>query len=177
MLHYSWDMVHEGCNYFSSLVHFLLFYSPNSPKNQNFEKMKKTIRDIIILHMCIKNYDQMMYSSWDMAHDRCNCYFSFWAIFCLLTPPKNQNFGKMKRIPGDIIILHKCTRNYDQIMYGSWDMLRNGQMDGQMDGWKKWHKEVGAPPKKPPGDIIILQKSYDHMLYCSWDMVRDRCKC
>ena len=24
----------------------------------------------------------MLYSSWDMACDRCNCYFSFWAIFC-----------------------------------------------------------------------------------------------
>ena len=36
-------------------------------KNQNFKKMKKTPEDIIILHMCIKNFDHMMYSSWDMA--------------------------------------------------------------------------------------------------------------
>ena len=43
-----------------------------------------------------------------MMHDRCNCYFSFWAIFCpftpLLTVPKNQNLNKMKKTPGDIII-------------------------------------------------------------------------
>ena len=32
--------------------------------------MKKTTRDIIILHMFTKNYDQMMYGSWDMLHDR-----------------------------------------------------------------------------------------------------------
>ena len=48
------------------ISHFGLFFAllpPNSPKNQNFEKMKKTPGDIIILHMCTKNYDQMMYSS------------------------------------------------------------------------------------------------------------------
>ena len=49
--------------------HFLPFYSSKSPKNQNFEKMKKTPGDIIILNMCTKYYDQMMYSSWDMVRD------------------------------------------------------------------------------------------------------------
>ena len=37
----------------------------------------------------------------------------------------------MKTTPGDIIILLKCTKNYDQMMYGSGDMVHNGQMDGQ----------------------------------------------
>ena len=55
-----------------------------------------------------------MYGSCDMVRDRCNCYFSFWAI-----SPKNQNFEKTKKVPGDIIILHMCTKNYDQMMYGS----------------------------------------------------------
>ena len=36
---------------------FLPFYHLNSPKNQNFKKMKKTTGDIIILHMRTKNYD------------------------------------------------------------------------------------------------------------------------
>ena len=31
---------------------FLPFYPPNNPKNQNFEKLKKNPRDIIILHKC-----------------------------------------------------------------------------------------------------------------------------
>ena len=44
----------------------------------------------------------------------------FGLFFALLSPnsPKNQNFEKMKKMPGDII-LHKCTKNYDQMMYGS----------------------------------------------------------
>ena len=49
-----------------------------------------------------------------MTCDRCNHYFSFWAIFCPFSLPnntKNQNFNKMKNIPKDIIILHMCTKN------------------------------------------------------------------
>ena len=149
------------------------------------KKKKKTPGDITILHMCSKKFDQMMYASWDMVHDRCN-YFSFWAIFCLFTPItsqkikilktwknswryihfiyvyqklwsddvrflryvarqmlllflilgyflpfyppnslKNQNFEKMKKTPEDIIILHTCTKNYNQMMYTSWYMGRD----------------------------------------------------
>ena len=47
--------------------------------------------------------------------------------------PKYQNLKKMKKTPGDIIILHTCTKNYDQIMYGSWDMVRNRRMDRRME--------------------------------------------
>ena len=41
---------------------------------------------------------------------------------CLIYSPKNENFKKMKKVPGDIIILHKCTKNYDHVLYCSWDM-------------------------------------------------------
>ena len=36
--------------------------------------------------------------------------------------PKNQNFKKTKKAHGDIIILHKCTKNHDHMLYCSWDM-------------------------------------------------------
>ena len=49
------------------------------------------------------------------------------------TNPKNQNFAKMKKNSGDIIILHMCTKNYDQMMYGSLDMVRERQTDRQTD--------------------------------------------
>ena len=70
--------------------HFELFFCPfnppNSPKNNNFKKLKTPPGYIIILHMCTKNHDHMLYCSWDMVHDRCNSYFSFWANFCPFTP-------------------------------------------------------------------------------------------
>ena len=40
------------------IFHFGLLFAllpPKSSKNQNFEKMNKMSRDIIILHMCTKN--------------------------------------------------------------------------------------------------------------------------
>ena len=44
-------------------------------------------------------------------------------------PPNNlkyQNFEKMKKPPGDIITLHMCTINDNPMMYGSWNMERDG---------------------------------------------------
>ena len=34
----------------------------------------------------------------------------------------------------DDIILNKCTKNYNQMMYGSWDIVCDGHMNGQTDG-------------------------------------------
>ena len=42
---------------------FFALLPPNNPKNQNFEKMKKTSGDTIILQMCTINENHMMYGS------------------------------------------------------------------------------------------------------------------
>ena len=91
---------------FVILGHFLPFSPPKTPKNQNFENMKKTPGDIIILQKCTINDNHIMYGSWDN-------FLSFWAIFCSFTPLRTQKikvFKKWKKIPGDIMILHKCTK-------------------------------------------------------------------
>ena len=71
-------------------------------------------------------------------------FLSFWTIFCTFTPlktqkikilklghfspfypcknPKNQNFGKMKKTPEDII-LYKSTKNHDHMLHCSWDTM------------------------------------------------------
>ena len=96
MMYSSWDMAHDRCRcncYFSFWAIFLPFYPLlNRPKNQNFEQIQKTHRDIIILHMYIyQKIWVMMNSSWGIVHDRCNCYFSFWAIICPFTPLSSKN--------------------------------------------------------------------------------------
>ena len=67
---------------------FFPFYTPNNPKNQNIEKLKKKTGDIIILQVYHKwqSYDVsgLMYGSWDMKRDRHN-FLSFWTIFCPFT--------------------------------------------------------------------------------------------
>ena len=69
------------------LDHFLPFYPLKNLKNQNFKKMKKMPGDNIFLQKCTKNHNHMVWCSWDIGHDGCNCYFSLWAIFCPFTPP------------------------------------------------------------------------------------------
>ena len=34
-------------------------------------------------------------------------------------------YKKMKKTPGDIVILHKCTKNQDHMLYCSGDMVHN----------------------------------------------------
>ena len=88
--------------FFVILDHFLPIYPSNNLKNQNFEKLEKTPEDIIILHKCTKNHHHMLYCSWNKVYDRCNFYFSFWAIFCpftSLTAQKIKIFKKWKRYP------------------------------------------------------------------------------
>ena len=46
--------------------------SPNKPENQNFEKMKKASGDVVILNLCNKKCDHMMYAYSDMECDRYN---------------------------------------------------------------------------------------------------------
>ena len=106
---------------------FLPFYYPNNLQNQNFETMKKPPGDIIILHRCTINDNHMMYGSWDNEHDT-NFFCHFWPFFALLTSWKKQNFAKLKKTPGDIIILHMCSINDNHMMFGSSDME-----------WLFWH--------------------------------------
>ena len=65
------------------LDHFLHFYPPHNPKNQNFKQMKKTAGGIIILNLCTIN-DNHMYGFWDIKCDRQN-FLSLWNVFCPFT--------------------------------------------------------------------------------------------
>ena len=63
------------------------FLTPLTAQKTNIKKsLKKMTQDIIILYKWTKNHDHMLYCSWDMVCDRCNCYFSFWAISSPFTP-------------------------------------------------------------------------------------------
>ena len=129
MMYGSWYMKCNEQNFFVNLDHFLHFYPTNNPKNQNSEKMKKPLGNIIILHLCTINDNHMMYGSWDIKHDGQN-FLSLWTIFCPFTLLTTQNIKilkKMKNTPGDII-LHMCTINDNHMMYGFWDIERDRQI-------------------------------------------------
>ena len=142
--------------FFVILCLFLPFYPITNLKNQNFEKMKHKPRDIIILHLCTTNDNHMMNGSWDMECDR-HYFFSCWTIFCPFTCltiqkinilKKNENVGVPK-------IMIRCSVPE---MWGATD----GQTEKRTDGRKKWHIEVGAPPKNKLIDQFSSLSRSDH---------------
>ena len=84
------------------------------PENENFEKMKKTLEHIIILQMFNINDSHIIYGFSDMECNKIFCHFGpFSALLAPPTPhfspnnPENQNFEKLEKAPGFIIILPK----------------------------------------------------------------------
>ena len=103
-------------------------FGPNSPENQNCEKLKKTPGDIIILHKCTIKDNHMIYGSWYMKCNGQNV-FVIWGHFLPFSLPnclENPNIYNKKK-PGDIIILHKCAKIHDHRIYCSWDIARDRQ--------------------------------------------------
>ena len=114
-------MIYGSWNIRSDRQKFSTYHLTHLHQNENFQKNgKNTWR---YYHFKNINNSHMMYGSSDMECNRHN-FLSFWTIFALLprpNNPKNQNFEKMKKLPGDIIILQRCNINDNHMMYGSWD--------------------------------------------------------
>ena len=101
----------------------------------------------------------MMYDSWDMVPDRQN-FLSFLTIFCTFTPLKTQkikSLNKLKKTPGDIIILHRCSINENHMMYGSWDMEHDRQ--NFLSFWTLFCPFTPVTTRK----IIIFKKWKKHL--------------
>ena len=100
--------------------------------------------------------------------------------------PENQNFvknGNKYLVPGDIIILHKCTKYDKHMIYGFWDMKHNRQIF--LSFWANFcpftplaTQKIKILKKKQhlkiPSFYTSETKNHDYMLYCSWDMAHDR---
>ena len=141
VMHSSWDMVRDRCNYFLFWTIFCPFI-PLTAQKINILKWKKRL-EISSFYICVPKIIIRwcrLPEIWCVTDVIVISHFGL--LFALLPPPppphppnspKNHNFEKMKKEPGDIIILHKCTKNYDQMIYGSWDMVRDGRMDGRTE--------------------------------------------
>ena len=152
--------------------------------------MNRFAGDIIILDMCTKNHNHMMYGSWDTELDRHN-FLSFWVIFRPFTPPipliiSKIKILKKKKWKKSLEILtfytYMCTINEDHMIYGSWNIRCDRQK--LLSFWAIFcpfsltttQKIIILKLKKTPGDIIILYicTINDNMMYGSWYMECDR---
>ena len=128
MMYASWDMEHDRYIFLAFWAIFRPFIQLLTLKIKFWKKCKKKHGDIIFLQKCTINEDHMMYVSWDIRYEG-QRFVSFGDIFCFLTPLTTRKIEiliKWKK-PGDMIILHLCATNGDDMVYGSWDMERDGQ--------------------------------------------------
>ena len=127
--------------FFVILDHFLYIYlPPPSPSTTQRIKILK----------------EMKKNTWNIS-SFCNsvpkimtiCY-TVYEIWCM-TDVITFHFGSF--LPKDIIILYICSKNYDQMMYGSRDMVHDRRMERRPDGktdiqrggcptWKYIHKNL-----------------------------------
>ena len=84
MIYSSWDIKCERLK-LVIMDHFCPFTLRKTPKNQNFENMKKML-EISSFYKSVPETTIMRYSSWDMELHRQDSFLSFRAIFCPFTP-------------------------------------------------------------------------------------------
>ena len=97
------------------------------PNIKNWKKMKKMPADIIIVLHKHVYHKWRSYNMWFLKYEMQQTEFfvilgNFLPFYLLTT-----KFWKNEKTLGDIIILRMCTIHDNHMMYGSWDMERDGQ--------------------------------------------------
>ena len=128
MMYGSWDNEHNGQNFLSFWTLFFPLPPLTTQKIKILNKWKKH-PEILSFYTCLSKITIIwcMVPEISSTTDRLFCHFDNFLPFYPPNNSKNRNFEKLKKTPGDIIILHKCTINDNHILYGSWDMKHDGQ--------------------------------------------------
>ena len=111
-----------------TLQNFLLAFIDELLKNlkkQNFEKMKKKVLEISSFYTCVLK-TTIIWGKVPEIWSETEFFCHFGSFFALFPPspnnPENQNFEKMRKASGDIIILRLCNKKHDHMMYAYSDM-------------------------------------------------------
>ena len=118
MLYCSWDKACDGCNcYFS----FWSILCPCTPITA--QKWKKTL-EISSFYTIVPKIIIICYTALDIWCMTDVIIFHFGLFFALLPPLQpitwkfqQQQKKRRKKIPRDIFILHKCTKNHNAILF------------------------------------------------------------
>ena len=114
----------QQTEFFAILDRFLPFYPSKQPENSKFWKNEKNTWRCY--HFTQLYYKWQSHDVWFLRYQA--WWTEFFVIldhFLLFYPSnnlKNQNFEKLKKTSGYIIILHRCTINDNHMMYGPWDI-------------------------------------------------------
>ena len=136
-----------------------------------------------------KKSDYILYCSWHMARDGCNCCFSFRAISCPFTSLAAQKvkISKQWKKPMEISSFYTSVPKIMIIRYTVPEIWRMTDVIAIFILGYTFPFFLPNSPKnenfktmkKRLGDIILHKctKNHDHILYCYWDMTRARCNC
>ena len=112
----------QETNFLVTLDHFLLFYPPNNPKNQNLKKWKNTSRDIIIWHNVYHKWQS--YDIWFLRYEAWQIeFFVILDQFLLFYPLRTQKIKILKiwKIHPKILSFYKWQSYYIWFLrYGAW---------------------------------------------------------
>ena len=117
-----WCMVPENgarqTEFLSFWTSFCLFTPLTTQKTKILKKWKKRLEILSLYKGSRKSYNV-----WFLRHGARQTEFflilDHFLPFCTLNNPKSRHFVKMEKRPGDMIILHKCTKNHDHMLYCS----------------------------------------------------------
>ena len=120
-------MARDGCHCYFSFWEILALLIPDTPKNENVTKIKKKKNHLEIssFNTSVPKIMIICYIApeiWHIADIIVIFHFGLFLLFYSLSSPKNENLKIMKRNPEDNIILQKCTKNHDHMLYCSWDI-------------------------------------------------------
>ena len=123
----SWDIQHD--RHFSFVI--LDIFCPFNPlTTQNIKILKKLKKNAWRYYHFTHMYQKWQSCDvWFLRYQaqQTDFFCHFGQFLAHLPPinPKNWNFEKMKKISGDIIILHTSTKSQDHMLYCSWHMTHD----------------------------------------------------
>ena len=176
-----------------NFLSFWAIFCSFTPQTTWKTKIKKKCMEISSFYTCVPQMTIiwcMFPEIWSVADIILYCFGLFFALLPL-NSPKNQNLKKKKKwkkASGGIIILHKCTKNYDHMLYCSLVMMYDGcncyflfrAIFSHFISLTSLKIKIWRKGKKTCGDIIILllwTTNNNHMMYGSWDMEHSRIFC
>ena len=132
-MRYGYEISTPTDSFFWSYWSIFCTFTPLTAWKKKLSKTWKKTPEDIILHKCTKNHDHRLYCSWDMAHDRCNCYFlilGYFLPFYSSNCSKNKNERHEEKKKKKLWRYHHFTQVYQKIWsyailflrYGMWWM-------------------------------------------------------
>ena len=109
--------------------HFLHFYLPppiKQKKKIEFRKneKKKKMLEISSFYICVPKITIILGMVPEIWSETTEFFviLGHFVLFYAFNNLENENFEKMKKVSGEVIISHICNKNHDHMMYASWAM-------------------------------------------------------